>query len=84
MIELTEQQRQELEAAEPRAMDPHTRKTYVLVSEEVYERLRDLLIPCRLSPAEQQALLAAAGQRAGWDDPEMDVYDREEAPADHP
>jgi len=29
--------------------------------------------------AEQRTLLSAAGKRAGWDDPEMDLYDREEA-----
>lgn len=84
MIELTEQQRSELEAAVPRVLDPHTQKTYVLVSEEVYERIQDLLVPNRLSRAEQQALLTAAGKRAGWDDPDMDVYDREEAAPDQP
>ncbi len=78
MIELTEQQRQELSADVPRAVDPQTRKTYVLVSEEVYERLQALLVPDRLPLAEQRALLHAAGLRAGWDDPAMDIYDREE------
>jgi hypothetical protein len=43
MIELTEEQRQELAAAEPIAIDPLTRQTYVLVRAEVYERLRHLL-----------------------------------------
>ena len=80
MIELTEEQRQELEADLPRAIDPQTRKTYVLVSEETYERMQALLVPDRLSLAEQRAILDAAGKRAGWDDPEMDVYDREETP----
>jgi hypothetical protein len=84
MIELTEQQRPELQAAVPRAIDPQTRKTYVLVSEEVYERIQDLLVPNRLTHAEQVALLSAAGKRAGWDDPEMDAYDREEATPDQP
>jgi hypothetical protein len=52
-----------------------TKKKYVLVSEELYERMRDLLVSERLTKAEQQALLDAAAQRAGWDDPEMSVYD---------
>ena len=40
MIELTEQQRQELLATDiPRALDPGTGQTYVLVPTEVYERL---------------------------------------------
>lgn len=84
MIELTEQQRSELEAAVPRVLDPRTQKTYVLVSEEVYERIQGLLVPERLSRAEQRALLAAAGKRAGWDEPDMDVYDQEEAAPDRP
>jgi hypothetical protein len=43
MIELTEQQRQELEGPEPVAIDPKTQQEYVLVRREVYERLRSLL-----------------------------------------
>jgi hypothetical protein len=79
MIELTAEQRRELNAEVPRALDPETRMTYVLVKEDVYERLEALLVPERLTPAEQQAALRAAGFRAGWDDPEMEVYDREES-----
>jgi hypothetical protein len=79
MIELTAEQRQELNADVPRAIDPLTRTKYVLVKEDVYERLEALLVPDRLTVAEQQAALHAAGLRAGWDDPEMDVYDREDS-----
>ncbi len=43
MIELTEQQRQELTAPEPVALDPQTGETYVLVRREAYERLKALL-----------------------------------------
>ena len=44
MIELTQQQRQELQGPEPaRALDPQTRTTYVLVRADIYERLRSLL-----------------------------------------
>jgi hypothetical protein len=44
MIELTEQQRQELLGTDaPRARDPGTGQTYVLVPTEVYERLKGLL-----------------------------------------
>ncbi len=38
MIQLTPEQR-----SEPVAIDPKTRQTYVLVRQEVYERLRALL-----------------------------------------
>jgi hypothetical protein len=78
MIELTAEQRLGLNIDAPRVFDPQTRTTYVLVREEVYERLEALLVPDRLTLPEQQAALQAAGLRAGWDDPEMDVYDREE------
>ena len=79
MIELTAEQRLELNTGIPRVIDPETRTTYVLVKEEVYERLEALLVPDRLTVPEQQAALHAAGLRAGWDDPEMEVYDREES-----
>ena len=58
-------------------IDPQTKKVYVLVSEEAYERMQALLAPERLPRSEQQALLHAAGLRAGWDDPEMDIYDED-------
>jgi hypothetical protein len=79
MIELTAEQRLELNADAPRAIDPETQTKYVLVKEDVYERLEALWAPDRLTFSEQQAALHAAGLRAGWDDPEMDVYDREES-----
>jgi hypothetical protein len=84
MIELTEQQRKELNAELPRVIDPQTKKTYVLVSEEAYERMQAMLAPERLPREEQQALLRAAGLRAGWDDPEMEIYDREEKDLEKP
>jgi hypothetical protein len=79
MIEQTAEQRLGLNTDAPRVFDPQTQTTYVLVREEVYERLEALLVPDRLTLSEQQAALHAAGLRAGWDDPEMDVYDREES-----
>ena len=84
MIELNEEQRQELQRDLPRAIDPRTKTTYVLVSEAAYERMQALLAPDRLPRAEQQALLHAAGLRAGWDDPEMDIYGRQESNREKP
>jgi hypothetical protein len=43
MFELNEQQRQELSAPEPIAIDPQTRETYVLVRRETYDRWKSLL-----------------------------------------
>ena len=43
MIELTEDQGRELESPAPIAIDPRTKKTYVLVPEAVYRRFRSML-----------------------------------------
>lgn len=44
MIELTQQQQQALDScAEPRLLDPRSRKAYVLVDVDVFARLRGLL-----------------------------------------
>lgn len=44
MIELTEEQRRAVQAnGELRLIDPLTRKEYVLIGAEVYERLRRVL-----------------------------------------
>jgi hypothetical protein len=44
MIELTPEQRQTLAAEQlPRFIDPETRTKYVLLREDVYERLKGLL-----------------------------------------
>jgi hypothetical protein len=62
MIDLTDAQRRELEGPGPaRLRDPQTGESYVLVRADVYERMR--------------AIIDGYTRRAGWDDPEMDVYD---------
>ena len=43
MFELTDEQRQELYAAEPTAVDPQTHEEYVLVRKEVYQKIKGLL-----------------------------------------
>lgn len=74
MIELTEQQRQELNAPEPVAIDLQTKEKYVLVREEVYERMKELLYDDSPWTDEEMELLAwEAGAGAGWE--EMDEYD---------
>ena len=76
MIELTEQQWQELKSGAPVVIDPRNKETYVLVRQDVYERIKGLLYnDSDWTPEEQLRLLAESGQRAGWDDPAMDVYD---------
>jgi hypothetical protein len=62
MIELTDEQRQELDHPGPaRVRDPKTNETYVLVRADVYERMR--------------AIIDGHTRRAGWDDPELNVYE---------
>jgi hypothetical protein len=79
MLELTEQQRRELRESngrEIRVCDPDSHKEYVLLNAEVYERLKHLLYDdSEWTPEEQLQVLAESGKRAGWDDPEMAVYD---------
>jgi hypothetical protein len=55
-------------------VDPQTHERYVLLRAEAYERLQLLWQEKPLSQDEQRSLLSMAGKRAGWDDPEMDVY----------
>jgi hypothetical protein len=78
-LELNEQQQHALDAQseEPlRLMDPRTKEWYVLVKAEVFDRLKQLLYDdTPPSDEEKRRQLAASGERAGWADPEMDIYD---------
>lgn len=63
MIELTPEQRAALKSeTPPRVRDAETNETYVLVRVDVYERMR--------------AVIDGTTRRAGWDDPELDVYEK--------
>jgi hypothetical protein len=79
MLDLTQEQRQQLRQAQGEAIrlrDPEAQREYVLVPVEVYDRLKSVLYDnSDWTPEEQLRLLADSGGRAGWDDPEMDVYD---------
>jgi DTW domain-containing protein YfiP len=76
MIELTEQQQRELDAAPrlSRILDPRTNQAYILVPAEQYERLKDLLNSGPLTADERKVILQGVWQRANWDDPRMDDY----------
>ena len=63
----------------PRLLDPRTNMEYVLLRAEAYERVRFLFESLEDSTADRAALLQLAGQRAGWEDPEMAVYDNYQA-----
>lgn len=49
-------------------------QVYVLISEESYERLRNILELSEPSEEEEIARIREFGRLAGWDDPEMDEY----------
>jgi hypothetical protein len=77
VIQLTEEQRQALDFPQetlPRVLDPKTNKIYVLIAAEHFERIQALFEDVHLTKEEQLFFLREAGKRAGWDDPEMDVY----------
>ena len=64
MIELTQQQRGELEKRPPvEVRDPKTNEVYGLLPKEVYERVRKII--------------RQINEQADWDDPAFDVYDRD-------
>jgi hypothetical protein len=73
MIELTPQQHAAVEAGDTHVRDS-AGATYVLVREETYRKLQDLLETGPLTGAERQAILKGVWDRAGWDDPRMDAY----------
>lgn len=58
-----------------RLTDPETETEYVVVRADVFDRLKAFVFTDEpLSTVERHGLLVQAGIRAGWDDPEMDVY----------
>ena len=55
--------------------DPETHAEYVLLQAEMYDQIHGLLYDnTSLTPNDRRVLLIQAGLRAGWNDPEMDVY----------
>jgi hypothetical protein len=76
-IPLTADQQQLLDTPHdtpPRVFDARHNQAYVLIPAEQYERLRALLEGTPLAREEQLYFLREAGRRAGWDEPEMDIY----------
>jgi hypothetical protein len=79
MIELTVEQGQAVgqqSEIPPRALDPNTQTTYVLIREEIYNRVKALFAAeegnqfvNEMSPHAMEAF-----GKEGWDDPAMDVY----------
>ncbi len=76
-IELTEEQWANMQGGEipVRVNDPARTATFVLVRAEVYERFKSVFEEDAVTEQERLFQLQQFGKRAGWDDPEMDVYD---------
>lgn len=56
-------------------IDPVTQQVYMLMSGDVYERVKALFGDESFDLRDTYAAQSAAAGAAGWDDPEMDVYD---------
>jgi hypothetical protein len=79
MIELTLEQRKAVATdaeTPPRVIDPSTHAKYVLVREELYDRVRQVLEVDEESRfvREMTPHVMEVFGRDGWDDPAMDVY----------
>lgn len=59
-----------------RLIDPETNTAYVVLPAEMFEQMQNGIYydDSPITEEEQTALLIECGLRAGWDDPEMDVY----------
>ena len=59
-----------------RLVDPEANVEYVVLPVETFERMQKAVYydDGPLTEEERRHLLIQAGFRAGWDDPEMDVY----------
>jgi hypothetical protein len=76
MIDLTTEQRQQLEGSGPvEVRDPVTNETYFLVRKVAYERIRSLLDEDAEWADGAYCAAMEVFARDGWDDPRMDVYD---------
>jgi len=71
-ISLSETQRQAIERGEVVAITIEGRPCVILAQAE-YDRAAAGTEP--LSPEQRRYILQQAGKRAGWDDPEMAIYD---------
>ena len=76
-IQLTEDQWANIQRDElpVRVNDPAQSATFVLVRAEVYERFKSFYEEDPVTEQERMFQLQQFGKRAGWDDPEMDIYD---------
>lgn len=75
-MDLTQAQLQSIKAGQPvRIVAPEVGGECVVIRADIFDRLKNVLYDdSPLSQSEKSRLLVEAGLRAGWDAPEMDVY----------
>lgn len=80
MIILTEEIQQAVQDANDkpvRVVDPDTNLEYVVLPAKIFDQVQDIFYDANpLTIEAQRALLAKVGLSIGWDDPEMDVYNK--------
>lgn len=77
MIELNEQQRLNLQSGQAIGLSDPQLGECVLMRKDVYDRVRQLLPDSgEWDATELRSVLARSSAGNGWDEPEMDVYDR--------
>lgn len=78
MIAIPKELRQAVQESENnliRLIDPETHAEYVVLSADKFTQMQAKFYDdSPLAEEEQRALLVQFGLRAGWDDPEMDIY----------
>lgn len=77
-IRLTEEQWADVQKGTEvpiRVNGPNENASFVLVRADVYDRFKSLFEEDPVTERERLYQLEQFGRRAGWDDPEMDVYD---------
>jgi hypothetical protein len=78
MIELTEQQRQQLESGQAvEVTDGQTARSYVVLGKDLFDRVRRLLYDdSEWTEDELRLQLARSAAANGWDEPGMEAYER--------
>ena len=59
-------------------VDERTKQVYYLISAQQFEQVRSLFALDEFQPREMYPLISTTAAEAGWADPPMDDYDRDD------
>ena len=79
MIKLTAEQLDELHKQEDqplRLVDPTTNKVYFVIASDLIDQVLSMIDETNFDIAETYVAQSIVASNTGWDDPEMDEYDR--------